>query len=229
MSEQLIAIGDIHGCVRSAEALLNTLIDQGWATDRKTVFVGDYIDRGPDSKGVVDLVLDYGSDYDTVKLRGNHEQMMLDAHKTGNTSLWLSNGGGATLQSYDAPFNKLDLPVNHYHFYRNTELFYESKDYVFVHAGLPPDMTVAEALADESVHEDFLWIRSHLKLPEVPWEKTVVFGHTPQSEPLVKSKRIGIDTGCVYKNLSGLGTLTAVLLPEEEFVIQKCLDDPQPY
>ncbi|MGM0589005.1 MAG: metallophosphoesterase family protein [Bacteroidota bacterium] len=225
----MIAIGDIHGCVRSAEALLNTLIAKGWADERQTIFVGDYIDRGPDSKGVVDLVLDYGKQYDTVTLRGNHEQMMLDAHQTGNTSLWLSNGGSATLKSYDAPYNKLELPSNHFHFYRNTKFYHQTEDYVFVHAGLPPDMTVAEALADESVYEDFLWQRSHLHLPEVPWEKTVVFGHTPQAEPLIKSQRIGIDTGCVYKHLSGMGKLTAVLLPEREFVFQECVDEPQPY
>jgi serine/threonine protein phosphatase 1 len=227
--QQLIAIGDIHGCVRTAEALLERLEQEGLAAERKTIFVGDYIDRGPDSKGVVDLVLDYGKQFDAVTLRGNHEQMMLEAQETGDTALWLSNGGSATLRSYDAPFNKLDLPHNHYHFYRNTELYYESEEYVFVHAGLPPEMTVAEALADESVHDDFLWQRSHLRIPEVPWEKTVVFGHTPQAEPFVRSHRIGIDTGCVYKNISGMGRLTAVLLPEEEFIFQKCLDEPKPY
>lgn len=224
--QQFVAIGDIHGCVRSLEAMLEKIEPYD---DRTYVFVGDYIDRGPDSKGVVDLLLDFSKDRDCVMLRGNHEQMMLDAHESGDTSLWLMNGGDTTLKSYGADFNKLDLPYQHFHFYRNTYLYHDTPDYFFVHAGLPPDLTIEESLEDDSAIQSFLWTRSHLGVADNVWKKTVVFGHTPKPEPVIKQNMLGIDTGCVYQNLPNLGKLTAVLLPEQEFIFQECLDQPKPY
>lgn len=215
-----IAVGDIHGCLRSLEALLEQLEAYD---DRQIVFVGDYIDRGPDSRGVVDRLLEYRRERDCVFLRGNHEQMLLDAYLHGNLDLWLMNGGQYTLQSYGARHDRFDLPDRHLEFYKNTRMYYDTDDYFFVHAGLAPYKTIAESLEDEDEVEEFLWERSHLEAFETPWEKTVVFGHTPRPRPIHKNKMLGIDTGCVYDSL-GYGTLTAVLLPEETFIQQSCID-----
>lgn len=218
--KKYIAIGDIHGCYRSAVALMEKLEPY---RDRQFVFIGDYIDRGPDSKQVVDLMLNLQKKLDCVFLRGNHEQMLLDAVRENDMSLWLMNGGRTTINSYTKENEKLELPEAHSEFYENTRLYYETSEYFFVHAGISPAKTIAESLNDDMLEQEFLWERSHLDALETPWEKTVVFGHTPQPRPLQKKHMIGIDTGCVY-NRMGYGKLTAVKLPEVEFIQQTCLD-----
>jgi serine/threonine protein phosphatase 1 len=215
-----VAIGDIHGCARSLEALLDKLSEHN---SRKYIFVGDYIDRGPDSKGVVDLLLDFREQQDCVFLRGNHEQMLLDAVDIGELDLWLSNGGRQTLISYQTEGEEFDISKAHLEFYKNTRFFYDTPDYFFVHAGISPSKTISECIEDEEEVKEFLWERSHLNAFETPWEKTLVFGHTPRPFPIQRNKMIGIDTGCVYESL-GYGKLTAVLLPERAFVQQTCLD-----
>jgi len=218
---KFIAVGDIHGCPQSMEALLEKLSDY---SDRTFVFVGDYIDRGPDSKRVVDLLIDFQKKQECVFMRGNHEQMLLDALDHGKYNLWLANGGKSTLNSYRASSNMTDLPGEHVEFYRNTKMYYDTENYFFVHAGLSPSNTIEQALEKDDEIQEFLWERSHLKVSETRWEKTLVFGHTPRRQPLKTGNMIGIDTGCVYSAL-GFGTLTAVLLPEEEFVQQDCIDE----
>jgi serine/threonine protein phosphatase 1 len=218
--QQFIAIGDIHGCARSMEAILDKLEPY---FDRTFIFVGDYIDRGPSSKEVVDLLIDFAESVDCIFLRGNHEQMLLDAFQKGDVRLWMMNGGRTTLQSYDVSVESPELPADHMAFYKDTQLYYDTDDYFFVHAGISPGKTIAQSLEDEDEMHEFLWERSHLNAFETPWEKKVVFGHTPRAEPLVKDKMIGIDTGCVYSS-RGYGKLTAAKLPEEEFIQQNCLD-----
>jgi len=93
----LIAIGDIHGCAKSLDALLERL---ELSDDDHLLFVGDYIDRGPDSKGVIDRLLDLREEYECTFLRGNHESLMLGYLNAGAFNLWRVNGGIATLQSY---------------------------------------------------------------------------------------------------------------------------------
>lgn len=219
---RFVAIGDIHGCARSVESLLEKLTpDYG---KLEFVFVGDYIDRGPDSKGVVDLLVNFRQDYNCRFLRGNHEQMLLDAYDKDMLDLWLMNGGKTTLESYGAKYNELHRLEGHMDFYRETEFYYDTDDYFFVHAGIPPHMTIAQCLEDDETVHEFLWERNHLNAFETPWEKTVVFGHTPRPHPIRKDKMLGIDTGCVYESL-GYGKLTAVVLPETEFIQQICLDN----
>lgn len=221
MSEQkFIAIGDIHGCLKSMRAMLEKLEPY---YDRKFVFVGDYIDRGPASKQVVDYLLDFRQKVDCIFLRGNHEQMLLDAFKRNKQNLWMMNGGRETLQSYKLDGDIVTLPEEHSEFYEGTRFYYDTDKYFFVHAGISPSKSIAENLEDEEEMHDFLWERSHLNAFETPWEKTVVFGHTPRSNPVKKNNMIGIDTGCVYNRI-GYGKLTAVKLPEEEFIQQVCLD-----
>lgn len=219
-NQKFIAIGDIHGCAKSMEAILERLEP---FYDRTFIFVGDYIDRGPASKEVVDYLIDFKEKVDCVFLRGNHEQMLLDAFKRDNPSLWMINGGRSTLDSYNSQKDEIKLPEEHLEFYENTRFFYDADDYFFVHAGISPDKTIAESLEDEREIMEFLWERSHLNAFETPWEKTVVFGHTPRVKPFKKGNMIGIDTGCVYSKM-GYGKLTAVKLPEEEFIQQVCMD-----
>ena len=225
MTQQFVAIGDIHGCIETLEALLISLNPY---KDRTFVFVGDYIDRGPHSKAVVERIIDFSSSHKCVFLRGNHEQMLLDYQDGQPITGWTRNGGNTTVKSYLNDAKQFDLPYQHYHFYRNTRLFFETDEYVFVHGGLDPELSIAENLSDDANHESFMWQRDHLHEPN-NWNKTVVFGHTPQRSPLFKKSMIGIDTGCVFKHLPGLGFLTAVLLPEKTVIQQTCLDEPKPY
>lgn len=218
--KKYLAIGDIHGCLKSLQALLEKLEEY---SDRRFVFLGDYIDRGPNSKGVVDFLLEFKEQQDCIFLRGNHEQMLLDAYKMNDVDLWLMNGGRSTLESYGATYNQLEIPESHIAFYNQTRMYFDTPDYFFVHAGLSPELTIKESLQDDERIEDFLWERSHLNAFETPWEKTVVFGHTPRPHPIRKNKMLGLDTGCVYESV-GYGKLTAALLPEVEFVQQVCID-----
>lgn len=210
----MIAIGDIHGCAKTLDGLLREL--ELMAEDH-LIFVGDYIDRGPDSKGVIDRMLVLKEKYRCTFLRGNHEELLLGYLDDGEYDIFAMNGGIATLSSYMTQQGEMEIPDSHIEFVRDTELYLETKEFVFVHAGLRPDLTVAQNLEGGN-SEVFLWERSHLKAGYLPWEKTVVCGHTPQPKPLNRPELINIDTGCVYYAYPSMGTLTAVRLPEREFV-----------
>jgi len=210
----LIAIGDIHGCAKTLDVLLDE-IDP--SPDDHLLFVGDYIDRGPDSKGVIDRLLDLREEVECTFLRGNHESLMLGYLDAGAFNLWRVNGGIATLQSYMQNANDFDIPDDHAQFVRDTKLYHETDDYLFVHAGLKADRSVEENL-EECDEETFLWERGHLEADDFAWEKTVVCGHTPQTEPINRDKLILIDTGACYHMQPGMGRLTAVRLPEREFI-----------
>lgn len=220
MDKTIVAIGDIHGCVRTLKTLWNKLKPYKDATH---VFIGDYIDRGPASNEVVEFLLDVRYDRECVFLRGNHEQMLLDALESDNRENWLYNGGDTTLKSYHNPKSISDLPAAHLEFYNETKLYHETDNYFFVHAGAPPHQTIRESIEEKNSEHFFLWGREHLNAFEVPWEKIVVFGHTPRPYPIRKNKMIGIDTGCVYDEL-GYGKLTAVVLPGMSFIQQPSLD-----
>lgn len=220
MTEKIVAIGDVHGCIETLKALWDKLKPYD---DYTHVFVGDYIDRGPGSKDVIDFLIDVQGERKTVFLRGNHEVMLLHALEKGSVQNWMMNGGKSTLQSYGENASLSDIPDSHIDFYKKTKLYYETPDYFFVHAGIPPDRSIEEAKNDKSAHDYFFWGREHLNAFEPPWEKTVVFGHTPQPFPIQQNKMIGIDTGCVY-NRGGLGKLTAVRLPEKKFMHLSSLD-----
>ena len=220
---RLYAIGDVHGCARTLDALLVEIdADAGGAlgSDDTVVFVGDYVDRGPDSPGVLDRMIELeavqgGAEY--VFLRGNHDQMMLEyAEGTGDTELWWINGGRTTLSAYDAR-GSLSIPPEHVAFLRRTVLAVERGGFAFVHAGLDTRKTVGENLADPDP-AIALWTRKHLDANLSAWEMPVVCGHTPVTEPINESRLIGIDTGAVFPNRPGLGRLTAVSLPDRRFL-----------
>jgi len=188
--ERIFAFGDVHGCLRELQALVEKV---PCGPDDLLVFLGDYIDRGPDSRGVIDFLLDLEGRFPlTVFLKGNHEAMFMDYLAGRDRVNFLFNGGGKTLQSYQKG-EELDIPPEHLAFLNRLPLYYETANFVFVHAGLRPGCPVAGQR-----EEDLLWIRGEFLHSDYDWGKTVVFGHTPQVEPMLQVNKIGLDTGAVY-------------------------------
>jgi serine/threonine protein phosphatase 1 len=208
---KIFAIGDIHGCLDKLLALMD-LLDVDWAQDT-VVFMGDYVDRGPDSKGVVEHVLEMRRHHDRVVcLAGNHESMFLNYLDRREEEIFLANGGRSTLKSYgispDEQDRRARLPLKHLQFFETLIPCYETENYVFVHAGVRPGIP----MEIQDPH-DLIWIRHEFFMSDHGLKKTVVFGHTPfRGEPFVGEKMIGIDTGAVYG-----GPLTCLELPAMKF------------
>ncbi len=207
--ERIFAIGDIHGCMDK----LGPLIDQlDIEFERDTVvFIGDYIDRGPRSFEVVEYLINLKKRHqDIIFLKGNHEDM-LEKYLSGvDRFTYLANGGQQTLDSYleqDRMPKTFPIPDSHLDFFKSLVLFFETDQYIFVHAGLKNKIPL-----DLQKTHDLLWIRSEFIHSDYDFGKQVVFGHTPFPEPLVLPNKIGIDTGAVYGN-----KLTCVKLPELKF------------
>jgi serine/threonine protein phosphatase 1 len=209
MSKSLIAsdepatyvIGDIHGCLRPLQRLLKKIAPQ---PGEEVVFIGDYIDRGPQSREVVEYLL--GLPYRCVFLLGNHERMLLD-YLTGNDGgIYLPNGGLATLQSYGGDF--ANIPPAHLSFFHALRPMYETPGFLFVHAGIRPMVPL-----DKQTMDDLVWIRQEFFQFIGRFPKPVVFGHTPLRQVLLTPDRIGIDTGCVYG-----GKLTCLKLPSRKVI-----------
>jgi serine/threonine protein phosphatase 1 len=207
MMGRLLAIGDIHGCHRSLLQMLALLRLDPLADT--LVLIGDYLDRGPDSRGVIETLLTLKKNFpNLICLRGNHEAMFLDFYREGkDEERYFLNGGMTTLLSYglspDDARAGTGFPEDHLAFLTSLPLFHETADYCFVHAGLRPGIPIA----DQSP-EDLLWIRYTFIASDWDFGKTVIFGHTPLREPLLKPDKIGIDTGAVYG-----GCLTCIEIP----------------
>jgi len=207
---RLFAIGDIHGCVDELAVMLKAIAP---TEGDKVVFVGDYIDRGPASRDVVDLLLEFQEGPgETIFLKGNHEDMLL-----GFVGLpghygesFLFNGGAPTLESYgiseaDLPVAREFIPASHLEFFGGLRNSYLRPPYLFVHAGVKPGLPL-----DEQTDEDLLWIRHDFIFHPHQLDATVVFGHTPMRTVMVDLPwKLGIDTGLVYG-----GKLTCLELAE---------------
>lgn len=210
-----IAIGDIHGCLSPLQRLIKMLNPKPSDT---LVFLGDYVDRGLNAKGVIDYLIELNKTHTCVFLLGNHEVLMLD-YLAGLLTIsdWERNGGIATLNSYTHN-GAVHIPDSHLDFLKACLPYYDTPDYFFVHGGLKPFRTIEENL-HKMTKLELVWERSHLddavvNAEDYKWEKTVVCGHTPIPNPIVLEKLIAIDTGCVYNQHSRLGRLTAISLPE---------------
>jgi len=222
----LYAVGDIHGRLDLLGAMLAQIelnASKSQPQRRILVFLGDYIDRGPDSKGVLDALMGAMPEgFETHFLKGNHEAILLNfLDEVWSLDNWLMNGGDATMRSYGVNTERLArsrasneewrqalrqaLPEKHLGFLRALKLSVTFGDYLFVHAGVKPGVP----LATQS-EADLIWIRAPFLDHVEPFGKIVVHGHTPGKVPVMRGNRIGIDTGAVFS-----GTLTALRLERD--------------
>lgn len=212
MNIRLFAIGDIHGCF---DALKN-LIEHKIMLNRndKLILLGDFIDRGKQSKEVVDLIINLlRKGFDIVPLMGNHEAMLLDAFEDEkNLSKWILNGGDETLRSFGIQSLK-DLDQHYIAFLKRLILYYSFNNFLFVHAGF--NDTIENPFTDNYY---MLWSPNQVYTHPLLKDKTIIHGHTPitetQCQQLVTTRKqtINIDTGCVYSHKVGYGRLTALEL-----------------
>lgn len=207
---RIYCIGDIHGCNQLLVNLLKKIeIDGAEFSGKKIIiYLGDYIDRGTQSKEVIETIIKHRPDKtETIYLRGNHEQILLDFLLEGSVGrTWFAFGGLATLASYGVAISKIPtkksdftdiqqqlkekLPESHFNFLAQTTLNYTSGSYYFVHAGIRPGKSLVRQKAD-----DLLWIRDEFISSKKNHEKIIVHGHTLSDEPELLENRIGIDTG----------------------------------
>lgn len=192
MSARTIAIGDIHGCSAALAALVRVIDPQPSDT---LVALGDYVDRGPDSRGVIDQLIALAKRCRLVPLLGNHEEMMLDAGD-GRSDLrfWLLCGGSATLESYGADATLKHVPRAHFKFLAGCLTYHETDNHFFIHANYLPELPL-----DEQPIEVTRWLSLRDVVPEPHVSgKTAVVGHTPQDsgEILDLAYLKCIDTGC---------------------------------
>lgn len=194
----ILAIGDIHGC----RVALETMIKVVQPTAQDTVItLGDYVDRGPDSKGVIDYLLEFRKTHRLVHLKGNHECQMLDA-RTGKAGydFWLQDlvGGEQTLESYGGNFD--DIPADHWEFMTSAGVAHEAEKYFFVHAGADPSIPIMSQKPEVAHWKRFYHAEPHES------GKIMVCGHTIQSDlPTNLGHSICLDT-CAY----GGGWLTGL-------------------
>ena len=118
------------------------------------------------------------------------------------------------MDSYGLGIGNYNFPADHLNFFRSCEYYIETEHFLFVHGGIPADQSIKNALKNSKVK--LIWERDHIQAAKYKWEKTVVCGHTPQKNAVLKDKLIAIDTGCVYGKGSGYGFLTAVQIPSRK-------------
>jgi serine/threonine protein phosphatase 1 len=212
----IFTFGDIHGEFSKLENLINRL---NFSNEDTLVFLGDYIDRGKKTFEVIDYLVDLNKKYNCVFLQGNHEEMFMDFLSGINESIFLLNGGNKTIESYgkhhydirkSVNYLNRKLPKSHIVFYQRLRSYYETEDFIFVHAGIFPGISL-----NESSNDILLWCR---QFSSIPYEgKTVVYGHTPNSQILNEEHKICIDTGACFESM---GDLTCVELPGRYFYRQ---------
>ena len=231
---RVYAIGDVHGHLDLLKALQDKIVEdllRDAPGEAHIVYLGDYVDRGPDSAGVIEFLMarrDRGDGIDKTFIRGNHEDGMFQFMTEPLNAAWLKWGGVETLASYGIDVEDADalsagekeelsqelrrvIPAAHVDFMRACVSSVVIGDYVFAHAGVDPLKPLAE-----QTHGDFSRTRQPFlgwdKEPNyVPLEKRVVHGHTICAEPTLRPHRVGVDTGA-YKH----GVLTAAVLERGE-------------
>jgi serine/threonine protein phosphatase 1 len=188
-----LAIGDIHGCHETLVTLLNQVRP---SSEDTIIFLGDYIDRGPASKNVIESLLELRKSCSAVFLRGNHEAMLLEARDDpSKEALWCSYGGLETLESY-SPDHRQDwisaIPDSHWDFLQGTARFHETASHIFIHACLDPELDMAEQPDWLLLWEFFDRFQKQHKSG-----KRIICGHTPQRSGEISDKGYAtcIDTG----------------------------------
>lgn len=211
-TRRIYAVGDVHGCAAELEMLIKKLeIDR----DTLVIFLGDYVDRGTDSRRVIDLVLELRERCEVIALMGNHEAMFIDfleRPESIGSGLFILNGGSSTLANYAGPGGSFDIPQTHIEFLKSLKLFHETETHFFVHAGVPLRKKLRE-LDPILDRETFLWTRGAFLTSKESWDKIIVHGHTPADQPEHFANRINVDTGCVFG-----GALTAYDVTNDRFI-----------
>ena len=224
---RIYAIGDIHGRSDLLKQLQRRIRQDARATgdglEKIIVYLGDYIDRGLDSKGVIDLLLDAPLEgLRPVYLKGNHEDALLRFLEDRSIGPeWFSFGGDATAMSYGvrlpkglASADRFEhvwrelrglIPKRHVKFLSRLQLMYQAGDYIFVHAGIRPEIPI-----EQQDPHDLMWIRDEFLDWQGESDKVVVHGHSVTGRPSSKNNRIGIDTGAFATNV-----LTCVVLERD--------------
>jgi serine/threonine protein phosphatase 1 len=223
---RIYAIGDVHGRADLLERLRTVIVeDAKWHPIPRNVvvYLGDYVDRGPDSRGVVEMLTrERLPGFESVFLKGNHEDSLLQfLTDPGIAPAWMAYGGEATLYSYGVrppdPRRVEDilaaqktfiqaLPPEHLAFMEALKLVHVEGDYAFVHAGFRANVPIE--LQDP---QDMMWIRNEFLWSEADFGKVAVHGHTITDRPEIRRNRIGIDTGAF-----ATGTLTCLVLEGTE-------------
>ncbi|RXT47727.1 metallophosphoesterase family protein [Bradyrhizobium betae] len=206
---RIYAISDIHGCSDLLKTMFEVIDRDLMTIGRRRalhVFLGDYIDRGPDSSGTIDLLIDRARRHESIFLKGNHEEFLFEVLRDPEMlQNWRQYGGLQTLSSYgiQPPLNPtveeqkelidrlaLAIPMHHRMFFERLRTRFVCGDFFFVHAGIKPGLPLASQR-----EEDLLWIRDEFLLSERKHEKYIIHGHTPVREPDIRPNRANIDTG----------------------------------
>jgi serine/threonine protein phosphatase 1 len=226
------AISDIHGCAKSFKALLNQI----QLTNKDELYLlGDYIDRGPDSKGVLDLIFELQNNNFQVKcLKGNHEDMLLKGlHDHEQRYMWKVNGGKMALESFGAN-EVIDIPSKYLDFLKGLDYYFDLDDYLLIHAGL--DFNMPNPLDGKY---SLLWKRGWYRDIDYEWlgDQIVIHGHTPISRKLIETdvqrlketQVLNIDAGCFLSYASDKGYLCAFEMNSKQLYFQDNVDDMNAY
>jgi serine/threonine protein phosphatase 1 len=224
-TSNIVAIGDIHAHKYKLDNLMTKLEKIVPLEDATIITLGDAVDGGPNTKQIIDQLMEWEQQYPHwVFLYGNHEDMLLDAvcrgsRVYGSFYQWYDQGGAETVQSYsrdsglglnerlrytDLELARYVIPQSHLDWLKNRPYYYETENFFFVHAGVSPGKH--PALTDPF---DMIWLRDLFINSPYDWGKRIIYGHTYSPEPVVQPNKIGVDTMTHSK-----GTLTAVILDE---------------
>jgi len=226
-------VGDIHGCIKSFRNMVREKIR---LTKDDTLFLlGDYIDRGPDSKAVLDFIMELQAESCNIKpILGNHEYMLLQSlEDEAEFANWKKNGSTQTLTSFGIPLEKTDdpgsillIPGIYIDYIRSLSYYEETDDFYFVHAGLGKDI---ENPKDDL--ETLFWSRREYYNRKILKGRILIHGHTPVSMVSIQDrvfdgdgKVLNLDGGCVYSHISGFGNLAGMDLDTFELFFQKNIE-----
>lgn len=225
------AISDIHGCAKTFEMMTRSLL--GLSPADTLYLLGDYIDRGPDSKGVIDHILRLKEEgVNVICIKGNHEDMLMRSIENPGEHLdhWLRNGGDKTLdswrntgRSYADILAGISRDSTYMDFFRSLAYYAETADHYLVHAGF-------NFLADKPLEDTYsmMWIRGAIADKKFLGNKKIIHGHTPvpleRIQESLSTNMIDIDAGCVYKWREGMGNLAALDVDAMKLVHCPCID-----